>query len=288
MNTVYASTACLRGTEPLVERVRRYHGEGIDAVELGAHVVPDVPFCVEDLPDYGSFLIHNYFPPPSNPFILNLASADPEVRTRSMDLVKEALQLSKALGSPVYSVHAGFVSDPTLAFAFEGKPGRHDAADALRRFVSALHELLPIAQKNGVRLLVENNVCTKANRGHLLCQTTEEFLELFTLLPADALGILLDTGHLNVSGHTFQFSPEKFVAALEHCIGAVHVHANDGSADQHQPVEEGSWVLDVLRRGPIARVPWIVEATFLDVQALADHLRFLRRISAESRSDVIL
>ena len=52
--------------------------------------------------------VHNYFPPPSTGFVLNLASDDEVVARASMNLCREALSLCGELGIPYYSVHAGF------------------------------------------------------------------------------------------------------------------------------------------------------------------------------------
>ncbi|MDD5470140.1 MAG: sugar phosphate isomerase/epimerase [Candidatus Peribacteraceae bacterium] len=280
MATVFASTACLPETAPLLERIHVYHTHGIDAVELGAKVTLATPFRPEDLPLPGSYLLHNYFPPPEHPFILNLASADPALRLRSVEFVKGAVRTSAKLHAPVYSVHAGFVTDPTLSFAFTQKPKAGEAASALQRFVASLCEVLTVAEACGVQLLVENNVCLPHLRGQLLCQTPEEFVELFSLVSTARLGILLDTGHLNVSAKTFTFSPLHFLEKLENHIGALHLHGNDGNADQHQSVGEEGWIMDMLHRPAIACVPWIVEASFPDVSALSAHVRFLQQIAA--------
>jgi len=45
-----------------------------------------------------NYLIHNYFPPPSKPFVLNLASLDDKLYKQSIDLCINAIKLSKNLG----------------------------------------------------------------------------------------------------------------------------------------------------------------------------------------------
>ena len=55
------------------------------------------------------FLVHNYFPRPKHDFVLNLASDENEVAYRSIEHCKSTVQLAAALGSPFYSVHAGFL-----------------------------------------------------------------------------------------------------------------------------------------------------------------------------------
>lgn len=274
MTTIYASTACISGKQPLVERVRLYREHGIDAIELGARVTIDGTFSGRDM-GAGRFILHNYFPPPAEPFVLNLASANAAIRVRSIALVQDALSISASLGASVYSVHAGFITDPSLDFVFPSPASASFGPAALRRFVESIRALLPVAEKEGVKLLIENNVCAPHNRGTLLLQTTEEFQEFFHMVSSPHLGILVDTGHLNVSATTFGFDRMAFIDALAPQIGAFHLHDNDGSADQHRPLTEGSWIVSVLCRPVVRDLPWIVEAQFPDTQSLAAHIDFL-------------
>lgn len=279
MTTIYASTACLRGDVPLRERMDAYREHGIRDIELGANVIVGEPFDADDLPRPGHFLLHNYFPPPADPFVLNLASKDDAIRGRSVDLARQALSISAQIGAPTYSVHAGFITDPTLAFVFP-KPDSPDARDeALRLFAESIRLLLPDAQKLGVRLLVENNVCLPGQRDLLLLVTTEDFQEFFAMMGASRPGILVDTGHLNVSSHTFGFDRLSFLDTLAADIGAFHLHENDGSADQHLPVSENGWITGMLRRPEFLGLPWIIEAKFPDVEAISTQWNLLRKIA---------
>ena len=86
---------------------------GIPAVELsgGAYsstYEADLLALRKDL----VFQVHNYFPPPAQPFVFNLASSDPGVTERSVQQVREAMRLAVALDRPVYSFHAGFRINP--------------------------------------------------------------------------------------------------------------------------------------------------------------------------------
>jgi sugar phosphate isomerase/epimerase len=226
------------------------------------------------------FLVHNYFPPPTEPFVLNLASGDKGIRRRSLDLVSEALALTARLGAPFYSVHAGFVTDPTsfgaTSFVFPMPASPNEAQSAMGRFTRALEIALNCAQRFGVQLLVENNVCSPEQRGKLLLQTAEEYLSLFRALRSPYLGVLLDTGHLNVTAHTLGFDRISFVDKVAPYIRAFHIHDNDGSADTHQPVKPGSWVLDVLGRPEFAGLPIVVETRFEAVTDLRRYVDWLR------------
>ena len=193
-------------------------------------------------------------------------------------MVEDCLALSARLGASFYSVHAGWVTDPIgvgatsliLADADEA-----EAAAAADRFRRSLEHLIGQAEEYGVDLLLENNVCTPALRGKVLLAESSEFAELLAELRSDRLGILLDFGHLRVSARTLGFEPLEFVDELAGDIRAFHAHDNDGSSDTHDPVAEGSWVLDVLRRPEHAGAAVVAEARVRDPDSLAVQLGLL-------------
>lgn len=276
---IYASTACIPGTVSLRTRAADYRAEGLDNVELGAGVNLE-HMSISEIPGLSPrMLVHNYFPPPADPFVLNLASENAEIREKSLDLVFRALELSARLSAPFYSVHAGFITDPTsfgtTSFVFPMPGSPQDANRALRRFIDMLERCLNRAAELGVMLLIENNVCSRELKGKLLLQNTEEFTALFEAVHDPHLGVLFDTGHLNVTSRTLGFDRWDFVTRIAPHIRAFHVHDNDGSADTHTPIRPGSWVLDVLRREEFSTLPVIVEAKFRTVTELRDHIDWL-------------
>ncbi len=268
----------------LTDRLKRYLEAGISAVELGARVqvqgsIPEVlDRAVGNLPV--SLLIHNYFPPPTEPFVLNLASSDVAIRTRSINFVLDALVLSRRIGADFYSFHGGFITDPigfgTTSFVFPLPESSAWAEAAMQRFCDAVTIIADRAAYLDLDILVENNVCPPDLRGKLLLQTTEEFQILLERVPAPHLGILLDTGHLNVSAHTFGFDPKFFVKTLANHIHALHLHDNDGQIDLHRPLNKTGWIADMLVVDGFARLPMIVEAQFQNVIDLSAHMAWLR------------
>lgn len=275
---IYASTACLPGPAPLAKRIDAYVNAGLSHIELGAGVDVD-DNALEQLDTSLQFLIHNYFPPPAEPFVLNLASPSLQVRQQSLDLVFQALQLTAQLGAPFYSVHAGFITDPTsfgkTSFIFPLPESPEAALEATERFLASLNTILDYAEKLGVMVLVENNVCTEDLRDRLLLQTADEFLALFDRITHNNVGILLDTGHLRVSAHTFGFDPIDFVNQTAPYVRAFHIHDNDGTADQHRVIAPDGWVMDVLRRPAFASLSVVVESKFENAETLACHIRWL-------------
>lgn len=254
---------------------------GLRQIELGPG------FCVKyqvlsSLTDLGCrFLMHNYIPQRDKSFVLNLASSDNSIRHRSVEFVREAIDLCAELMAPFYSIHAGFITDPigfnSSSFIFPMPDSPDEEKKALDHFISSLDKCVAYAGSVGIRILVENNVCTPDLQGKLLLQTGEEFRELFAALPSSNLKILLDTGHLNVSAQTCGFDKMKFVDDVAHFIGAFHVHENNGHADFHLPVQPGSWILNVLRKELFATVPVIIESKFTHLMELKFHVEWMKR-----------
>ncbi|MDO8715489.1 MAG: TIM barrel protein, partial [Dehalococcoidales bacterium] len=114
---IFASTSCLKDYDSLPSMVKAMKAAGLDCIELG-----DAPSVSEDnlvelsrLNSSTNFEIHNYFPRASRPFLLNLASADPDILARSLELAKNAVDLCTRLGGTFYSVHAGFRADVSVS-----------------------------------------------------------------------------------------------------------------------------------------------------------------------------
>jgi sugar phosphate isomerase/epimerase len=281
--TVYASTACVPSIGDLWATLAAYRGADLRSVELGSSEVEDADEDVAErlAGEPLDFVIHNYFPPPRDSFVLNLASPDRAIVERSLAFVLNTLELAARVGAPLYSIHSGFVTDPVgfdgTSFEFPQPKSPHAAEQAQERFVEALRRPLARAEELGVLLLVENNVCTERHVGKLLLQQPQEFISLFESLPSPALGALIDFGHLNVSARVLGFERLEMISAITPRIGAFHVHDNSGLADEHKPVAPESWVLDVLRQPDFAGLPVMVEARFPDVAELAAHVRWLER-----------
>ena len=114
MQPAYVTTAAVRGTSPDLESlVKAFRSAGIPAIELGWAPAPRTTDLVNwlDSLEGTSFLVHNYFPASADTFVLNLASANIDILTRSLNMAKDNIRLSSRLGSPFYSIHAGFAAE---------------------------------------------------------------------------------------------------------------------------------------------------------------------------------
>jgi len=221
---------------------------GFTAIELsGGKYTSDLLMQLKQLKDQTSFRIHNYFPPPENPFVLNLASSNDEIAQAGFKHVVNAMQWAIELDSTVYSFHAGFLFDPQPKEL--GKPIKkyklQTRQDGLQRFLEQVNLLAEIANKLGVQLLIENNVVSSMNfqsfgEDPLLMTTPEEALLIMNQTP-DNVGLLIDVAHLKVSSHTLGYSPESMLIECEPWTRAYHLSDNDGLQDSNEPINEKSW-----------------------------------------------
>lgn len=215
-----------------------------------------------------SLLIHNYFPTPEIPFVLNLAATDPQIRTESHALCRRAIELTAAIGAPFYSVHSGFAMNLTAEQL--GQPAQQAALGADRcidhetanhAFRDSVAELSSFAKSRGVGLLLENNVITRkqiaAGRADSLLMTAPSECRQFLDDLADPnVGLLLDVAHAKVSAGALGFDPAGFFQIGKH-LRALHLSDNDGEADTNQPVTRDSWFVPHLR--DCRELPMVVE-----------------------------
>ncbi len=226
-----------------------------------------------------SRLIHNYFPAPRIPFVLNLASLDRSTWNRSIKHAQKGLQLARRSGSPFYSVHAGFCFDPSpnelgrpLAHYQRQKPRRQ----YWNRFVRAIRILAKEAEHQQVDLLVENNVVSLINRDvPLLCSDSIEMNRLCEEVSHARLGLLLDTGHLKVSAQTLRFSLSACLNKITPRIRGIHHSDNDGTQDSNQSLAPGYWFLPLMPQFPF--VIHVIEVCNLTVAQAKQQAALLRK-----------
>lgn len=270
---VYVSTACLSGTAPICEKLASFIQVGFYNIELGVGVEfqdSDLDL-IKGLPC--RYLLHNYFPPPSDPFVLNLASPDPRIFSRSLGLCERAIQLSAQLGGAFYSVHGGLRVDPRPEHLGRKLPDEaitpYEASHA--RLVEALRRLCDAGDALNVKVATEPNVVAgfnlKDGRNDVaLLATPDELTRLRQDVQRDNFGFLIDTGHLKVTAATLDFDPVDFIERAADSILGFHLSDNDGVTDQHCPFGPDAWFLPILRDFPA--IPRILECRVSDITEL--------------------
>lgn len=270
-NSVYISTNCfqVKQLNRILPIAVQY---GLKNIELSA--------CHFDGRDISSFLLeaqqensfrfllHNYFPSPKEPFVLNLASNDPHVLDLSMEHCCRAIDLSALVGAPFYSVHTGFCyhTSPEQLGKKIKKFDKFPKETGRKIFIESLQALAEYARPRQVLLAIENNVLPAfalidGKNEMLLGVTADDLLNIIETTSKDNVFVLVDVGHLKVAGHTLGFSPSDFIKDLSSKTIALHLSDNNGEADEHQSVHEQSWFWEPIRRHLPPDVHCVLELT---------------------------
>ena len=144
-----------------IQAIKHLESLGIDSIELsGGKYIEDLSDeLVELAHSKVNLQIHNYFPVPKIPFVLNLASDNEDILKASFEHCKNALVLASKLKNKRYSVHAGFCCDPKVrdlgrSFNIPKKVDRNKHIDL---FIKTLSNLKKYSEDLGTDLYIENN-----------------------------------------------------------------------------------------------------------------------------------
>jgi sugar phosphate isomerase/epimerase len=148
---------------------------------------------------------------------VDISSFNDDIHEKGVASLIEAIELTQLLGARFTVVHAGNGAVTS------------DRSKRLDRAAGVIRELAVIAEESDVILAVEN-----LPPGYL-CNDAEELLKLVDATRSNVVGVCFDTGHANLSTD-FR---EKAARLLPRTV-TIHIHDNDGTADQHKFPGQGS------------------------------------------------
>ena len=252
LTELFVSTGGM-GSKNAIEAVRHLAKLGIKSVELSGGKYFENYF--EEVIDLArnniNIQIHNYFPVPKKPFVLNLASKNNEILKLSYEHCINAIFLASKLKKKRYSVHAGFCCDPKVkdlgrSFDLGNKFAREEHYEL---FIKTLKSLKKYSDDLGVDLYVENNNTIKENVKHtnssLLCS---EMRELKTIKEQTGVKALIDIGHLVVSAKSLGLNEEKELLLSSQIANAYHLSTNNRLRDQNKPISNEKYLLKYLSK----------------------------------------
>ena len=251
---LYFSTGSFKGS-PATKIAEEMYISGATAVELSAgQHDPNFLSEIEKLKNLGLNLkLHNYYPVPSESFVMNLASPIEEIRYKSIALASQALEITSRFNMRHYAVHAGMRVDPNPSELGSQFLARDlvDEKISMNLFIESITSLTHLAKRLGVELLVENHVSNLQNlevygENVFLLSSLDQILSFYNEYGAETR-LLLDVGHLNVSSNALGFSKIEAFQTLHGRIGGYHLHDNDGVSDQHNAFGESAWFIPFLR-----------------------------------------
>ena len=163
--SIYISTSCVKSRQ-IKDSIKLLAEIGFKNIELSGGTrfydgfKEDLIYLKEK---YNlNYMLHNYFPPPENPFVINLASENDKVYEQSIAHCIDAINLTKEFQCNRFSVHAGFLMDiKTRKLEKLSLSSLTKREIALERFESAWKILCNHAEE--VNLYLENNVFSYTN-----------------------------------------------------------------------------------------------------------------------------
>ena len=266
MRNLFVSTTFMPDQTTLRRALDVCLESGIRALEIGSN------HCFEDSYDYladypFSYLVHNYFPIPEEDFVLNLASSDKDIRSRSIDHVKKSIDFCDEIGAKLYTFHPGFLTDPQGSnpssdnYDFQWNEthlAKVDVSVAKSLMYDSIDKIVGYSTAKTVRIAIETEGSLH-KRDHLLMQRPEEYEELFDRYSPQTIGVNLNIGHLNLAAIAFNFKKDAFVDQVQDYILAMELSHNDGIEDQHLPLQPNGWYWPLIYEARFDHVYKILE-----------------------------
>jgi len=213
------------------------------------------------------------------PYILNLASPDRRIYSRSVASLKTGLSRCEALGIPMLVTHIG---------SHLGKGSKA----GVRRVVRALDAALE-GDDSGVSILLETGPGSRNGVG----STFEETGLILERAEAERVHVCLDTCHVFVAGYELR-TPEGFARMIDNfdeAVGLEHlklVHLNDsvgghGSGkDHHEHIGLGEIGLEGFRlivNSRLGEVPMIMETPIDERRGNPGNMEVVRGLVGSGR-----
>lgn len=251
---IFVSSACVKN-KYIGESVKQLAEAGYKNIELSGGtqlydtLEPDLMRLKET---YSlNYLCHNYFPPPSIPFVINLASLDEEISLLTIKNIEEAIRLTKVFGSDKFGFHAGFLLNIPVSQIGKSivEQPLFDEVEAKKVFFERVNQLK--SKFPEVRLYIENNVISaqnysnfKNNNPLFLC----DFMDYTEMSKQLNFNLLLDVAHLKVSSETLGLDFSKELDSMISNSNYIHISDNDGKSDSNKPFSENSEMFNLLKK----------------------------------------
>jgi deoxyribonuclease-4 len=211
-------------------------------------------------------------------YLINLASADPEIRRKSVAAFRRELQRALALGADYLVAHPGSAKDSTVP-------------QAIKTCIESLKEAANGLSLDGLMVLIENT----AGQGSAIGRSFEEVADMVTGAGRELpVGACIDTAHSFAAGYSIH-TPNGLtytIKELEKTVGIKRVrviHANDSKAafdshvDRHEHIGKGQIGGQafgrIVRHPKLCGIPFICETPVDDPDDDRRNLAMMRKLA---------
>lgn len=266
---IYISSACVKNNN-IAEIIGLLAENGIKSIELsgGTDYYEGIESDLKMLKErYGlTYACHAYFPPPKEPFVVNLASCNSRIYEQSIEHYTQCIAMLKRMDCKVLSVHAGFMVEIGVDEIGHSLKSRtiYDEDEAYDRFCSAYENISEQCKANGIELFLENNVLSAENHtrfGYCNCLMMTDYASIMRMKEQLEFNLLLDLGHLHVSAKTLGLDFQTECEKLKEYARWIHLSENNGIFDEHKPLKADSEILKEFNRMYISGMNVTLETT---------------------------
>ncbi len=283
--SVFVSTSSLNKKINLSGMISLFEKSGLKNIELGVWQKVDKKEFDVIKKSQCNFVVHQYFPPPESPFIINLSSPNKKILGKSISQIKKSIDFCRNFKIDLFTFHSGFRIDPDINFKFNYKKNSiPDYGTSFKIFKGAIKKIVKYAESKNIKLALENNVIEDHNlvKGKnliLLMVEYWEFEKLFKEVPSENFGMLLDLGHLNVSANILNFNKYEFIEKIKDRVFAIHFHENSGRKDEHKKIKKNSWCLKAINKWfQNKKIPLIMEGHYSSIKELTNSKNLIEKL----------
>ena len=226
--------------------------------------------------------IHNFFPPVKDEqFVINIASESKKIREKSEELIINNIKFCKEVDSSLYTIHPGFLSLPVPQTNFKdnnydfnfSKKSVLKKSDALQHMIVSLKKITKYALSKKIQIAIETEGSIQKKK-FLLMQTPNEYKMLFREIPNN-LYVNLNIAHTYFASVCYKFSIKNFYKLINSKVAAIELSCNNGTHDQHLPLNYNSKNLLVLKF--IKNKPIILEFRNATLEQIKTSVEIVRK-----------
>jgi deoxyribonuclease IV len=213
-------------------------------------------------------------------YLINLASSDKALRTKSIAAFRREIRRAMALGAEYLVAHPGSAKGSS-------------AAEAVKICAESVKQAAAGLELAGLMVLIENT----AGQGSGIGRNFEEVAEIVAGAGRElSVGACIDTAHCFASGYSIHTPAglREMVKALENTVGIKNVrviHANDSKsafnshADRHEHIGKGGIGAEAFRRivrhPRLRNIPFICETPFANPGDDKRNVEMIRRLAGK-------
>lgn len=280
---IYISSSCVKN-KTIKESVQELVDSGFKNIELSGGTEYYDGF-EDDLlklkKKYNlNYICHNYFPPPKEHFVLNLASLDDEVYDKTFEHLTNAIELSKKLGARKFGFHSGFYIDIKVSEIGKkiSKVNLFDKSKSIQRFCDGVKKLQSLS--GDLELYIENNVFSSTNAktyendNLFMLTNSSEYQELKNMIN---FNLLLDVAHLKVSSKTLELDFEEELSYMISQSDYIHISDNDALHDLNHKLQKDSNLVKLLKKQDLKDKDFTLEI-YDDMDAIKETYKILQEV----------